>query len=183
MHSIVSHLLPLQSLGWQGEEDGGPCHGQNHQTLLHRPAASCWHRALPGQPPPLPAALLRPKGEDAFIAWVPASVWVSPPHWLGEGWGSRGQHHAQVVVVTVPTEVAQLGDPHARWAQLTGTAGKGSCEELGAAKPRSLPLAALLCVSTRPSPPQCAQGTGQMPAGVSQESWWVAPTQVVVAQV
>lgn len=95
-HSIVSHLLPLQSLSWQGEEDGGPCHGQDHQTLLHCPAASCWHRALPGQPPPLPAALLCPKGEDAFIAWVPASMWVSPPHWLGEGWGSHGQHHAQV---------------------------------------------------------------------------------------
>lgn len=88
-----------------------------------------------------------------------------------------------VVAVTVPTEVAQLGDPRARWAQLTSAAGKGSCEELGAAKPRSLQLVALLCVSTRLSPPQCAQGMGQTPAGVSQESWGVTPTQVVVAQV
>lgn len=40
------------------------------------------------------SASLRPRGEDAFIAWASASPRVSPPRWPREGWGCCRQRGA-----------------------------------------------------------------------------------------
>lgn len=117
--------LPLQCLGWRGEEAGTPGHGQDHQVLLHPPALSHRHRALPGQPPPSPAASSCPEREDVFIAGASASVCISPPRWPGAGLGiPRAAPWAGGWMVTVTVSAEGGGTV---W-DVVGKAGKCGCQ-------------------------------------------------------